>query len=108
MRLILMRHGESQNNVLSKIAQEVYEQYRTYEPELSELGVQESIQMGKALKNSGINIDFMLTSAHKRAILSAKCILETFPEVPVHLMLAIHEVGGIYMREKTFPGLSIK
>ena len=30
-----MRHGESQNNVLDKIAPEVYDRYRSYEPELS-------------------------------------------------------------------------
>ena len=62
--------------------------------------------MGKLLKDSGIIFDTILTSAHKRAILSAKHILESFPEVPVHLMPQIHEVGGVYMNEKTYPGLS--
>ena len=94
--------------MLSKISKEVYEQSRFYEPELSELGVSDSIKMGQALKKAGVCFDVMFTSAHKRAILSAKCILETFTEVPVHLMLAIHEVGGVYMRDKTYPGLSIK
>jgi broad specificity phosphatase PhoE len=38
MRIILMRHGESGNNILALISKDIYEKVRTYEPELSETG----------------------------------------------------------------------
>ena len=78
MRLIFMRHGESQNNILAKIDRTIYQERRVYEPELSELGVSECKQLGQAVKAAGIQIDLVLTSAHKRALLSARHVLESF------------------------------
>ena len=101
-----MRHGESQNNILAKMSADVYEKYRTFEPELSELGVKESRAVGAAMKAAGINIDIILTSGMKRAILSAKHVGESFPEVPCQLVLAMHEIKGVHMKGKVHPGLS--
>ena len=77
MKLIIMRHGETINNQLAKISRELYEKERTAEPELSETGVKDCKRVGEALKQMGIKIDKMLTSPHKRAILSAKYVRET-------------------------------
>lgn len=41
-----MRHGESQNNVLSKISKELYHEKRSAEPEISDLGLKECEQLG--------------------------------------------------------------
>lgn len=38
MRLVIMRHGESGNNILSKISDELYLTQRKPEPELSPKG----------------------------------------------------------------------
>ena len=38
MRLIIMRHGETTNNILSKISEEIYQKERVAEPELSQKG----------------------------------------------------------------------
>ena len=51
----------------------------------------------------------MYTSAHTRAILSTKHVLSEYNhKLPVHIMLQIHETGGVYVKGKTFPGLNIK
>ena len=78
MRLIVMRHGESQNNVLSKISKEAYEQKRSAEPEISEQGVKDCEQVGEWLKTNNIKIDQIYTSAHKRAILSARHVRQAY------------------------------
>ena len=50
MRLILMRHGESQNNVVHKISDEFGYKHRVPDPELSDLGKQECEDLGCRLK----------------------------------------------------------
>ena len=53
--------------------------------------------MGVWLKANNIKIDQIYTSAHKRAILSAKHVRQAYQqEVSIKLMLQIHERGGIY------------
>ena len=107
MRLIFIRHGESQNNLLHRISEDLYHKHRSFEPELSEVGIDDCQNAGKAMLKAGITFDVLLTSAHKRALLSAKHILESYPEVPVQLMLKVHEHGGVYMQGKTYPGLNM-
>jgi broad specificity phosphatase PhoE len=46
-----MRHGESQNNALRSESQELYQQERTCDPELSEKGVNDTISFGKMLRD---------------------------------------------------------
>ena len=108
MRLIIMRHGESQNNVLSKISHEIYSQVRTYEPELSEHGAATCRRVGERLSEIGIKFDLMLTSAHKRAVLSLKNVMETYslPHPPCEIFTQIHEENGVNMAGKIYPGLS--
>ena len=83
MRLIIMRHGESQNNVLAKIDDEIYESTRTAEPELSEQGVKDCRALGARLKEMGLKIDHMITSPHKRAVLSLKNVREAMDATDV-------------------------
>ena len=104
-----MRHGESYNNVLSKISNELYEKDRVPEPELSQKGKNDCTLIGQWLKDNKIKIDRIYSSAHKRALQSAKLVLaELEKTIPVHIMHQIHEVGGVYMKGKTFPGLNEK
>lgn len=104
-----MRHGESQNNVLAKISAEAHRNHRTYEPELSQLGAEECRMVGAKLTEMGIRFDMMLTSAHKRAILSLKNVRETYQfseSTPCAIMTQIHEEFGVNMGGQTFPGLT--
>ena len=61
---------------MAKISRELYERDRTAEPELSEIGVRDCKRAGESLKSMGIKIDKFITSAHKRAILTAKHVRE--------------------------------
>ena len=102
MRLIIMRHGESQNNVLSKISREAWREHRTSEPELSDLGVEECRQTGARMRELGFEFDLMLTSAQKRAILSLKHVRDAFKSAegilpPCAVMTEIHEEKGVTM-----------
>ena len=83
-----MRHGESQNNVLAKIDDTVYRQYRQAEPELSDTGVADCRMLGAKLKEIGLKIDHMYTSAHKRAVLSLKNVREAMDakNIPCSIM----------------------
>ena len=72
MRLIIMRHGESQNNVLSKLSPEMSIAHRTSDPELTQKAIEDCHNVGIRLSEMGIKFDLMLTSPHKRAILSLK------------------------------------
>ena len=46
MRVILMRHGESINNMYARIDMKLYHEERKAEPELSETGADSSLRMG--------------------------------------------------------------
>jgi broad specificity phosphatase PhoE len=46
MRVILMRHGESINNMYARIDRKIYLEERKAEPELSETGANSSNTMG--------------------------------------------------------------
>lgn len=111
MRLIIMRHGESQNNILSKISREAWRQHRTSEPELSDQGVDECRRTGARMRELGFEFDLMLTSAHKRAVLSLKHVRDTFKSTasslpPCAIMTEIHEEKGVTMGGEVFPGLT--
>ena len=73
-----MRHGESQNNVLRKISPQLWETNRSNEPELSDRGIDDCRATGARLSDLGFTFDLMLTSAHKRAVLSLKNVRDTF------------------------------
>jgi len=65
--------------------------------------------VGRALTEMGLKFDLMLTSAHKRAILSLKNVRETYAHAattPCEIMTQIHEEFGVNMGPQTFPGLT--
>ena len=63
MRIIFIRHGESQNNIEMMKGRENYEERRTHEPKVSEVGLDASIRLGKELKELGIEFDKIFCSA---------------------------------------------
>ena len=68
MRLILMRHGESQNNVVHKIGDDFGYKHRVPDPNLSEMGKSECEELGRKIAEIGIKLDVILMSAHRRAL----------------------------------------
>ena len=59
--------------------------------------------VGEWLVASGIKIDSVYSSPHKRTLMSAKHMLGKYPtKVPVHVMQQIHSKG------KSSPGISFK
>ena len=114
MRVIIMRHGESYNNILGMISREDYENKREFEPKMSEIGNQSCIQMGQKMKELGFEFSKILCSAHRRAILSAKLLREGFMgdesegQPPIQLFVKAHEYQGVHMKGKTYPGLNMK
>ena len=108
MRLIIMRHGESTNNVLEDISEELYRVKRESDPYLSDVGEQECKNLGVRLTELGIRIDLMVTSAHRRSIQSLKNIRDsyTYANPECHLMMQIHEHSGIYKDGKMYSGLT--
>ena len=65
--------------------------------------------VGAKLTEMGIRFDMMLTSAHKRAILSLKNVRETYQfaeSTPCGIMTQIHEEHGVNMAGQIYPGLT--
>ena len=64
----------------------------------------------------GIKFDGFVTSGHKRAIKSAILARESYlansseegKTLPIKLYLRCHEISGVHMRGKTYPGLNKK
>ena len=104
-----MRHGESKNNELRIQDEELYQNQRTYDPELSEKGTLESLNTGKTFKDLRIKIDEIRTSAFIRSLQSAKLFRESYggKDLKIRLMVKIHEKAGCYMKGKVYPGAKL-
>jgi broad specificity phosphatase PhoE len=57
MKIIIVRHAESANNVLSMVSYELYMSSRSSDPSLTEAGVLQAEKVGKFLKEFGFKID---------------------------------------------------
>ena len=105
-KLVLVRHGESQWNLENRFTGWV-------DIDLSEKGVQEAKNAGKALKKNGYTFDVCYTSVLKRAIKTNDIILEELDlmYIPVykHWRLNERHYGGLTglnkaeMAKKTSP-----
>ena len=101
-----MRHGESTNNLLMQIGREAYNLKRTKDPDLSPKGMLECEQVGQYLQQ--FEIDEVYTSALKRAIISGQQLIKGYgKDVPLKLILEIHERGGCHDGTTVHPGLSL-
>ncbi len=92
MKLVLVRHGESQWNLENRFT-------GWKDVDLSEKGVQEAISGGKLLKEMNICFDVAYTSYLKRAIKTLNYILEELDEmyIPVYKSWRLNErhYGGL-------------
>ena len=109
MRFIAIRHGKTVNNALVEKNYEEYLKYRNQDPDLCE-GVKEQCEyLGNFLKSNKIKIDKFLCSCQKRAIKTMTYIANIYNKaIPKECIPSLHEYGGIYLGDKTFPGLTEK
>ena len=101
MRVYLIRHGQSENNVLTEETVHL----RKVDPDLTELGYEQRDYLAEFLATEtearGESFEFthLYCSAMHRALLTAQPVataLNIQPEVWVD----IHEKGGLFLREK--------
>tara|TARA_Y100001970_G_scaffold288855_1_gene417358 strand:+ start:39127 stop:39738 length:612 start_codon:yes stop_codon:yes gene_type:complete len=69
-RLVLIRHGQSEWNKMN-----LFTGWK--DPGLTQQGIKEAKQAGKALKKLGLKFDYLFTSALLRAQMTGSIILET-------------------------------
>ena len=86
MKLVLIRHGESQWNLENKFT-------GWKDVDLSPKGVEEAKAGGKALKEKGLVFDVAYTSYLKRAIKTLNYVLEELDElyIPVYKSWRLNE-----------------
>lgn len=85
IKLVLVRHGQSMWNLENKFT-------GWTDVELSEQGVKEAIEAGKALKEKGYSFDIAYTSVLKRANDTLKYILDEMDlDIPVYKSYKLNE-----------------
>ncbi|MEE9405942.1 MAG: histidine phosphatase family protein, partial [Candidatus Aenigmarchaeota archaeon] len=82
MRLIIVRHGETEGNIKRII------QGHMQEP-LDEAGIQQAKRVAERLKTE--KIDAIYSSDLKRARMTAEEIIKHYPDVPVHFVKELRE-----------------
>ena len=86
MKLVLIRHGQSEWNKLNQFTGWV-------DVDLSEQGVREAVAAGKKIKEEGIEFDVAYTSVLKRAIKTCNLVLENSDQlyIPVYKSWRLNE-----------------
>jgi 2,3-bisphosphoglycerate-dependent phosphoglycerate mutase len=113
MRLYLIRHGQSANNALYLKNPEEFENLRSHDPHLTEIGQQQALHAAQYLAQANEEDTFDFTHIYVspmiRAMDTAKPIAEALAVQP-EIWQDIHEVGGLYLANgdgsKGFPGIN--
>ncbi|MGJ3238847.1 MAG: histidine phosphatase family protein [Anaerolineae bacterium] len=118
MRLYFIRHGQSANNALGAIPNEDFERLRSYDPELTEIGVQQAELAGQFLKDGvdmpheesePFSFTHLYVSPMIRALNTAFPIAEAL-NIDPEVWPDIHEIGGLFTAEGEqvtgYPGLN--
>ena len=118
MRLFIVRHGESQNNLLNdQLSFDDYLQQRFPDPALTELGLRQAEAVADHLakatvaehyrllsegKENGYNITRIYCSAMLRAMQTAQPIGQALGIDP-EVLIDIHEQGGVFIGDPRGP-----
>ena len=101
MRLLLVRHGESENNRIR--AETGSWAGRSPDPELTTLGHAQAGKLADFYLEQGLpRPDVLLTSLMRRAVSTAAPLARAF-DLPLQGNVLLHEVGGIYEAEDEGP-----
>ena len=99
MRLYLIRHAQSENNILTDATMD----QRQVDPGLTELGLRQRdlladfLANGAEIGSEGFRIDRLYTSAMYRSLLTSQPISQALGLKP-EVWLPLHELGGMYKR----------
>lgn len=99
MRVYLIRHAQSTNNVLQDVRD------RVVDPDLTPLGYEQAamlaswLEQAAELKGEPLAFTRLLVSPMWRALLTAQPLSRTFG-LPMHVMIDLHEVGGIFLEDR--------
>ena len=109
LRLILIRHGESENNVHNEIGPDHYQKHRQADPPLTANGRQQALETAEYLKDCGNallrGIDEIYVSPFLRTLQTCQPIAEAL-EISPKVWKEIHEVGGASNNGTGIPGMT--
>ena len=99
LRVILIRHGESQNNVKHEVSKENYLEHRQADPALTENGKLQAQRAADYITSGAnamlSNIDELYVSPFLRTMMTAAPIAKALG-MPAKVWTDIYEVGGVH------------
>ncbi len=102
MKLLLIRHGQSTNNVLTAAGHPF--RGRSADPELTPLGVQQSSRLAEAFREGLLpRPTVLISSPMVRAVQTAAPLADEL-DLPIHVDAHAYEVGGVYSGAPQSPG----
>lgn len=109
LRVILIRHGESENNVHNEIGPDHYQKHRQADPTLTANGRQQAQETAEYLKDCDHallrGIDEIYVSPFLRTLQTCQPIAEAL-EISPKVWKEIHEVGGASNNGTGIPGMT--
>ncbi len=96
MDVLLIRHGESANNVLWAGDRAAFYAARSDDPPLTPLGEHQAQAVADFLAATGERIDRLVASPMLRALQTARPIAQALG-LPVEVWVEVHEHGGMYV-----------
>lgn len=105
LRVVLVRHAESFNNVLNLVSSEYYADRRLADPPITALGEEQAAAAARFISESrsGLlqQISELRVSPTLRTLQTARPISAALPGVSTLVDLEIYEVGGVYNTSKS-------
>ncbi len=99
LRVVLLRHGESQNNVLNEVSHQHYRENRFSDPCLTDLGEKQAEATGAYFLEGSSpllrGISKIYVSPFLRTLQTAKPVVEAL-KLPTEVWPEIFEVGGVF------------
>ncbi|GMI45889.1 hypothetical protein TrCOL_g686 [Triparma columacea] len=111
LRVTLIRHGESENNILSEIGPAAYKAGRFADPPLTALGKEQAEATSCYLSGQDCNAliknpDTLYVSPFLRTLQTSAPTARKLPDVQVVVWDDIFEVGGCYKENQSVGGLT--
>jgi len=103
MKILLIRHAESANNLQLGLPKEVYQSIRSPDPNITEKGRAQSEKLALHILKKKYNIKRFYCSAMKRSIETAM-ILKKILNINLEIKVSIHELGGMYQGSNIIKG----
>lgn len=100
LRVVLVRHAESFNNVLNLVSHDYYRDNRLADPPITTLGEEQAGAAARFISESRSGLMQHISEVHisptLRTLQTARPIMARLPGVRAEVVLDIFEVGGVY------------